>query len=188
MNILILLQCFIFHNIESFSITTSTKYQSIPHSKQQQQQKQYRTTNDKHPSSLFFSPFQQEQLKPKRNRSFNSVHLLLSQNNNNGEDNEQNIVEEQDNNIVDKDNVDPIYILPSITTTFSLIFLILGLLFSSSNRNMVTTREFDVDFYMALDGTLNSNNDGGDLTINPLPPLSPAEQLVGALFGPPTSH
>jgi hypothetical protein len=48
------------------------------------------------------------------------------------------------------------------------------------------TSGFDVDMFMALQGILDGGNvatmDGG---IMELPPLSPAEQLVGAIFGPP---
>jgi hypothetical protein len=51
---------------------------------------------------------------------------------------------------------------------------------------------FDLDMFIALKGILDTSpNDGimdtaiyGD-TIMELPPLSPAEQLVGAIFGPP---
>ena len=53
---------------------------------------------------------------------------------------------------------------------------------------------FDVDMFMALKGILddsnsnmnmNMNNIDAATTIMELPPLSPAEQLVGAIFGPP---
>lgn len=53
------------------------------------------------------------------------------------------------------------------------------------------TAGFDVDMFMAIKGILESNNssDSMDLMMRDgiveLPPLSPAEQLVGAIFGPP---
>jgi hypothetical protein len=52
------------------------------------------------------------------------------------------------------------------------------------------TSGFDIDMYMALKGILDTGNGGtgmmmvGDEIIE-LPRLSPAEQLVGAIFGPP---
>ena len=47
----------------------------------------------------------------------------------------------------------------------------------------------DVDLYMAIDDTLQQpQRNGGDFdSIVALPSLSPAEKLVGALFGPPSS-
>lgn len=49
------------------------------------------------------------------------------------------------------------------------------------------TSGFDIDMFMALKGILSSNNDFvvNDDGIVELPPLSPAEQLVGTIFGPP---
>lgn len=48
------------------------------------------------------------------------------------------------------------------------------------------TSGFDVDMFMALKGILDSGNGANfDNNIIELPPLSPAEQLVGAIFGPP---
>jgi hypothetical protein len=48
------------------------------------------------------------------------------------------------------------------------------------------TYGFDVDMFMALKGILDSGNTANfDGSIIELPPLSPAEQLVGAIFGPP---
>lgn len=55
------------------------------------------------------------------------------------------------------------------------------------------TSGFDIDMFMALKGILDSGNGNdaggmmvlGDDSIIELPPLSPAEQLVGAIFGPP---
>merc|ERR1740139_352613 len=82
------------------------------------------------------------------------------------------------------DSFDPILILP-VSTIISCIFLFVGLLFYKSTNPTV---EFDVDFYMALNGALRSSTSE---SIVGLPPLSPAEQLVGALFGPdlsPSQH
>jgi hypothetical protein len=50
------------------------------------------------------------------------------------------------------------------------------------------TSGFDIDMFMALKGILDSGNDTGMMVgdnILELPRLSPAEQLVGAIFGPP---
>lgn len=44
---------------------------------------------------------------------------------------------------------------------------------------------FDIDKYTALKSIMAEPPDNFDETILELPPLSPAEQLVGALFGPP---
>ena len=45
---------------------------------------------------------------------------------------------------------------------------------------------FDIDMFMALKGIIDTTPmDGSDPTIVELPSLSPAEQLVGAIFGPP---
>ena len=41
------------------------------------------------------------------------------------------------------------------------------------------------NFYMALDNGIGGTPESRDEMIMGLPPLSPAEQLVGALFGPP---
>lgn len=83
-------------------------------------------------------------------------------------------------------------ILPIATlSTISLLFL--GVVYTSMTNPVV---DFDIDFYMALDGVkdINGNyhlDDGtgtgsgsGAGTILGLPKLSAAEQLVGALFGP----
>lgn len=52
------------------------------------------------------------------------------------------------------------------------------------------TDGFDIDMFISLKGMLENNNadalvDGYRDTIFELPPLSPADQLVGAIFGPP---
>jgi hypothetical protein len=45
---------------------------------------------------------------------------------------------------------------------------------------------FDIDMFMALKGIIDTSPMGDtDPTIMELPSLSPAEQLVGAIFGPP---
>jgi hypothetical protein len=49
------------------------------------------------------------------------------------------------------------------------------------------TAGFDIDIFMALKGILDTSSSGmGAEEIYELPPLSPAEQLVGSFFGPPT--
>eukprot|EP00551_Chaetoceros_affinis_P006949 CAMPEP_0203683882 /NCGR_PEP_ID=MMETSP0090-20130426/47751_1 /ASSEMBLY_ACC=CAM_ASM_001088 /TAXON_ID=426623 /ORGANISM="Chaetoceros affinis, Strain CCMP159" /LENGTH=211 /DNA_ID=CAMNT_0050553039 /DNA_START=423 /DNA_END=1058 /DNA_ORIENTATION=+ len=102
--------------------------------------------------------------------------------------------------------IDPIYILP-IATTITIIIGICSLLYIKLTNPMTT---FDIDFYMALDDTLKNanssgmNGNGGSIggsiggggvgadeyveSIVGLPPLSPAEKIVGALFGPPSSN
>jgi hypothetical protein len=92
----------------------------------------------------------------------------------------------------EKEIIDPIYILP-ITTT---ILISLGISFLVYTKMTNPASTFDIDFYMALDGTMNSNsnnngvgNGGGvGCDVVGLPPLSPAEKMVGALFGPPSSN
>ena len=86
-----------------------------------------------------------------------------------------------------EEGMDPIKILPIATLT-TIGLLALGVLYTKMT-NPVT--DFDIDFYMAVDGVrdLNVNANGGmdalDAdTIVGLPQLSPAEKLVGALFGP----
>ena len=83
--------------------------------------------------------------------------------------------------------LDPIFILPSLTLV-GLALLAAMVIFTNLSR---PNSGLDVDLYMAIDGTLNSNSMGGgmgsqDESIIALPSLSPAEKLVGALFGPPT--
>lgn len=95
----------------------------------------------------------------------------------------------QDNDNLKKpkpnDGIDPVIILPSITIACIAILILWVLNAKLSNPNAY----FDVDFYMALDGIIG--NPGSDTVDSPesivgLPPLSPAEQLVGAIFGPPS--
>ena len=83
--------------------------------------------------------------------------------------------------------LDPIMILP-IATLSAIAFLFLGVAYTLTTNPVV---DFDIDFYMALDGLkdINHLDDGsgagaGSGTIVGLPKLSAAEQLVGALFGP----
>lgn len=96
--------------------------------------------------------------------------------------------------------IDPIYILP-IVTTMSILVVSSILLY---NKITNPTTSFDIDFYMALDGTLKSNNEINSIgidelsssssggaqfeSITGLPPLSPAEKIVGAFFGPPSGN
>jgi hypothetical protein len=52
----------------------------------------------------------------------------------------------------------------------------------------ISLADFDIDMFMALKGILDGNDPSGVYSedqILELPPLSPAEQLVGAIFGPP---
>jgi hypothetical protein len=59
-----------------------------------------------------------------------------------------------------------------------------------------TVTEFDVDAYMALKGIMDSGSSSPDDSISAmrsseifeLPQLSPAEKIVGAFFGPPSSR
>jgi len=80
--------------------------------------------------------------------------------------------------------LDPIMILP-IATISTIGLLIIGVIYTKMTNPIV---DFDVDFYMALDGVRGNYSSGGDAldsdTIVGLPKYSPAEQLVGALFGP----
>lgn len=80
--------------------------------------------------------------------------------------------------------------LPGGIVVYVLAFVafwpLLALLRVSLNDSS-TFIDFDIDSYMALKGMTEAPtmNDGLD-EIRELPPLSPAEQLVGALFGPPS--
>ena len=82
----------------------------------------------------------------------------------------------------DDSMIDPIIILP-LATISAIALLGLGVLYTKVTNPVV---DFDVDFYMALDGVRDIGGadalDAG--TISGFPKLSPAEQLVGALFGP----
>jgi hypothetical protein len=82
----------------------------------------------------------------------------------------------------DDSMIDPIIILP-LATISAIVLLGLGVLYTKVTNPVV---DFDVDFYMALDGVRDIGGadalDAG--TISGFPKLSPAEQLVGALFGP----
>jgi len=78
-------------------------------------------------------------------------------------------------------DLDPIVILP-ITTAFTILLLGLGVLYIQFTNPIV---DFDVDFYMALDSVRGAGGDALNVdTVMGLPKLSPAEQLVGVLFGP----
>lgn len=118
--------------------------------------------------------------------------LQLSNNNNNN--NEENDVND---NPEEKELIDPLLILP-LATTGAILGLILFVLYTKFTN---PSTDFDIDFYMALDdmttNTASGNGGGGGYYGNPdgvmaadtilgLPKLSPAEQLVGALFGPPS--
>ena len=127
--------------------------------------------------------------------------VLMANNNENGnESNYKNENTDNNNDNIDKSTkqqnekkdeiLDPIYILPITTTTI----IIIGICLILYNINTNPTTTFDIDFYMALDGTMNTNggaggagNNGQEAIIG-LPQLSPAEKIVGALFGPPSSN
>lgn len=113
----------------------------------------------------------------------------------------QNLTNEDDCNsnekiVKDEEIIDPIYILP-IATTMTILAVLSILLYNIFTNPMTS---FDIDFYMALDGTLNNSNamntgvmdtSGGGAqleSITGLPPLSPAEKIVGAFFGPPSGN
>jgi hypothetical protein len=77
---------------------------------------------------------------------------------------------------------------PFVTLTLPLVGLLalwpLLALFRDTND---PTSGFDIDMFMALKGIMDNGNAALDYDgeIFQLPPLSPAEQLVGAIFGPP---
>lgn len=90
-------------------------------------------------------------------------------------------------------NVDNSNAFPFLAVVLPLVGLVtlwpLLALFRDTND---PTSGFDIDMFMALKGILGSNEDdlgmgrmGNVDTIMELPSLSPAEQLVGAIFGPP---
>lgn len=124
-------------------------------------------------------------------------------NNDNNNNNEHNKVHKVvlDQKIMDDEeeeqhSIDSIYILPLFTTIIISIGLLI-LLHEKSAYPMST--KFDVDFYMVLDDTLKQQGNiisGGDdmnmnININSIvgiSPLSPAEKIVGALFGPPSGN
>ena len=104
-----------------------------------------------------------------------------------------------DNNNDEKDEYqyDPPlpFLVPAILVTSVLALWPLLALLRDTNS---PTDGFDVDMFMALKGMLETNTYGGnDMTtavtddyyygdtIIELPSLSPAEQMVGAIFGPP---
>ena len=88
---------------------------------------------------------------------------------------------------------------PSTSSSFSDIFIglpaavafvcfwpLLALLRASSDNIYNPITGFDIDMFMALKGILDDPRAySDDQIILELPPLSPAEQLVGAIFGPP---
>lgn len=94
----------------------------------------------------------------------------------------------QKNITISEEFMDPIMILP-IATISTIVLLVLGVAYTFMTNPVM---EFDIDFFMALDGVRDStaglSTGGMDSldanTIVGLPKLSPAEQLVGALFGP----
>lgn len=74
-------------------------------------------------------------------------------------------------------------ILPAAIATLAFVLFWPLLAFFRGNNHY-----FDVDMFLALKGILENNNpsDYSDSErILELPPLSPAEHLVGAIFGPP---
>ena len=85
------------------------------------------------------------------------------------------------------EEMDPIYILPILT---SVLLMSIGILYIGYIKFINPSSGIDVDFFMSLDETLNTNNNINDEyeSILALPPLTPAEKIVGALFGPPNSN
>ncbi len=114
--------------------------------------------------------------------------LLRSKSHNDLEDNQPSSGKMEDSSSHDDPIIDPILILP-VTTLAAIAVLCIFVLYTNATNPV---SEFDVDFYMALDGVrdLNRSAIGGGADamdadiISTLPKLSPAEQLVGALFGP----
>jgi len=85
----------------------------------------------------------------------------------------------------DDDFIDPLLILP-LATASAVLLLFLGVMYVEVTNPAM---RFDVDLYMALDSVreLGDANGADPLeaqTILAYPKLSPAEQLVGALFRP----
>lgn len=75
-------------------------------------------------------------------------------------------------------------ILPAIFAT--LLFVSFWPLLALLRSTTSPIEGFDIDMFMALKGILDTAPDNMDpTTIVELPSLSPAEQLVGAIFGPP---
>ena len=79
------------------------------------------------------------------------------------------------------DGLDSILILPVATLSMCAAILVGALYAFSTNPNA----GFDVDLYMALDGSLRDPPGSDTEAIVALPSLSSAETIVGAFFGPP---
>ncbi len=81
----------------------------------------------------------------------------------------------------DKDNIS----FPFLTVALPLVGIVaLWPLLALLRDTNDPTSGFDIDMFMALKGILDSSSDVHD-NILELPPLSPAERLVDAIFGPP---
>ena len=89
-------------------------------------------------------------------------------------------------NVQNEGGEDPVFLALALPAVLILSLWPLIALFRDTGN---PTSGFDIDMFMALKGILDSNTDSVMMTDAPeiieLPALSPAEQLVGAIFGPP---
>ena len=97
------------------------------------------------------------------------------------------LAENDDDNDESRDNIGRDS-LPAELVGWTIMFVafwpLLAILRATMDSQMIS---FDIDQYMALTGMLGTPSDGMRIDeIVELPPLSPAEQLLGALFGPPS--
>lgn len=128
-----------------------------------------------------FAAFQRRNISMHRKYHSKLIYFPLNSNPNNFEK-EEDTTDNNPQTIETQNEMDPIYILPiSTTVLIGIGFLCIGYIKMTNPSSGI-----DVDFYMALDDILNKNNN--DQSILALPPLSPAEKIVGALFGPPNSN
>lgn len=100
-----------------------------------------------------------------------------------------NLTEKHDNDTDETPQTSPEG-LPVNVVVYTLAFVafwpLLALVRASWTPHHDQTIGFDIDSYMALKGMLDTSQVPDMDEIRQLPPLSPAEQLVGALFGPPS--
>lgn len=88
----------------------------------------------------------------------------------------------------DDDDRNPPFLISAVIVTAILASWPLLSFFRDTNN---PTDGFDIDMFMALKGMLDNTNSVGTMAIDDvqsiveIPVLSPAEQLVGAIFGPP---
>lgn len=87
----------------------------------------------------------------------------------------------------DRDEIPPLPMLDASVLIPYVLFLAfwpaLALLRVQLDTGMPLVDYFDIDKFMALQGMMQETMD--EDTIMELPALSPAEQMVGAIFGPP---